>query len=54
MWWRFVGWCGHTVEGRISEVEAHIYGVHDGEQGVWQMFNPETDALVDTFTWPLA
>lgn len=52
--WKFVGSCGHTVEGFIQQVDEHIYSVHQaGEQFQWQMYSLATDQLADTFLWPL-
>lgn len=53
--WRFESTCGHTVEGWISNVDAHLQAVHQpGEIFEWQMINPATDTVVDTFMWPLS
>lgn len=52
MFWWFTG-CGHTIEGRIQEVEAHMHAVHaHGDSFTMEMRpydQPEAAEPYDTF-----
>lgn len=51
--WKFVGTCGHTVNGWIQQLDEHVTQVHQpGEKFQYDMYNPATDDLMYSFEWP--
>jgi hypothetical protein len=53
--WKFVGSCGHTMDGYIREVDTHLFFEHGFDQVYqWDMYSLETGELTASFSWPLA
>lgn len=51
MWRRFTG-CGHEILGWIMQVEQHCQEAHNhGQVITFQMFDGQSDELVDTFDY---